>query len=207
MRHAQRIASFVVLIAFSLAPASATTAQQHNRVTADEATAGWVLIFDGTSLTGWAPRLDGQWEVADGTISAVPDAGRGFMATTAHYADFQLTVDFWIDDTANSGVFLRCPAEGAISQGNAFEVNIFDPHTIWPTGSINEVAKIQTVPQTAGKWNTFEITADGDHLVVQLNGQTTVDARSDRHQSGPIALQYNGAGQVRFRNIKIKTLE
>lgn len=207
MRHAQRIASFVVLIAFSLAPASATTAQQHNRVTADEATAGWVLIFDGTSLTGWAPRLDGQWEVADGTISAVPDAGRGFMATTAHYADFQLTIDFWIDDTANSGVFLRCPAEGAISQGNAFEVNIFDPHTTWPTGSINEVAKIQTVPQTAGKWNTFEITADGDHLVVQLNGQTTVDARSDRHQSGPIALQYNGAGQVRFRNIKIKTLE
>ena len=207
MRHAQRIASFVVLIAFSLAPASATTAQQHNRVTADEATAGWVLIFDGTSLTGWAPRLDGQWEVADGTISAVPDAGRGFMATTAHYADFQLTVDFWIDDTANSGVFLRCPAEGAISQGNAFEVNIFDPHTTWPTGSLNEVAKIQTVPQTAGKWNTFEITADGDHLVVQLNGQTTVDARSDRHQSGPIALQYNGAGQVRFRNIKIKTLE
>ena len=206
MRHAQRIASFVVLIAFSLAPASATTAQQHNRVTADEATAGWVLIFDGTSLTGWAPRLDGQWEVADGTISAVPDAGRGFMATTAHYADFQLTVDFWIDDTANSGVFLRCPAEGAISQGNAFEVNIFDPHTTWPTGSINEVAKIQTVPQTAGKWNTFEITADGDHLVVQLNGQTTVDARSDRHQSGPIALQYNGAGQVRFRNIKIKEL-
>ncbi|MEE2613595.1 MAG: DUF1080 domain-containing protein [Acidobacteriota bacterium] len=176
-------------------------------MTADEATAGWVLIFDGTSLTGWAPRLDGQWEVADGTISAVPDAGRGFMATTAHYADFQLTVDFWIDDTANSGVFLRCPAEGAISQGNAFEVNIFDPHTTWPTGSINEVAKIQTVPQTAGKWNTFEITADGDHLVVQLNGQTTVDARSDRHQSGPIALQYNGAGQVRFRNIKIKTLE
>ena len=207
MRHAQRIASLVVLIAFSLAPASATTAQQHNRVTADEATAGWALIFDGTSLTGWAPRLDGQWEVADGTISAVPNAGRGFMATTAHYADFQLTVDFWIDDTANSGVFLRCPAEGAISQGNAFEVNIFDPHTTWPTGSINEVAKIQTVPQTAGKWNTFEITADGDHLVVQLNGQTTVDARSDRHQSGPIALQYNGAGQVRFRNIKIKTLE
>ena len=207
MRHAQRIASFVVLIAFSLAPASATTAQQHNRVTADEATAGWVLIFDGTSLTGWAPRLDGQWEVADGTISAVPDAGRGFMATTAHYADFQLTVDFWIDDTANSGVFLRCPAEGAISQGNAFEVNIFDPHTTWPTGSINEVAKIQTVPQTAGKWNTFEITADGDHLVVQLNGQTTVDARSDLHQSGPIALQYNGSGQVRFRNIKIKTLD
>ncbi len=205
MRHAKRLTILVVLLAFPLAPA--TTAQQHNRLTADEAADGWALLFDGTGLTGWAPRLDGQWEVVDGTISAVPDVGRGFMATTAHYANFQLKVDFWIDDTANSGVFLRCPAEGAISQGNAFEVNIFDPHATWPTGSINEVARIQTVPRTAGRWNTFEITADGDHLVVQLNGETTVDARSDRHQSGPIGLQYNGSGQVRFRNIKIKTLE
>ena len=205
MRHPKRLLILGVSVACALA--SATMAQQHNSVTASEAADGWVLLFDGTSLTGWAPRLDGQWEVADGTISAVPNAGRGFMATTAHYANFQLTVDFWIDETANSGVFLRCPAEGAISQGNAFEVNIFDPHEIWPTGSINEVAKIQTVPQTAGQWNTFEITADGDHLVVQLNGQTTVDANSDRHQSGPIALQYNGSGQVRFRNIKIRTLD
>ncbi len=86
-------------------------------------------------------------------------------------------------------------------------MNIFDPHETWPTGSINEVARIQTVPRTAGSWNTFEITADGDHLIVQLNGQTTVDARSDRHQSGSIALQYNGSGQVRFRNIKVKTLQ
>ena len=202
MRHPKQLSIVVVLMACSL-----VSAQQHNGLTASEAAGGWVLLFDGTSLTGWAPRLDGQWEVADGTISAVPHAGRGFMATTAHYANFQLTVDFWIDETANSGVFLRCPAEGAISQGNAFEVNIFDPHETWPTGSINEVAKIQTVPQTAGQWNTFEITADGDHLVVQLNGQTTVDANSDRHQSGPIALQYNGSGQVCFRNIKIKTLD
>ena len=102
---------------------------------------------------------------------------------------------------------LRCPAEGVISQGNAFEVNLFDPHATWPTGSINEVAKIQTGPQIAGKWTTFEITADGDHLVVQRNGQTTVDARSDLHQSGPMALQYTGSGQVRFRSITIKTLD
>lgn len=205
MRHFGRRSLLGVFVACALVPGA--MAQQHNSVTSNETADGWVLLFDGSSLAGWAPRLDGQWEVVDGTIDAVPDAGRGFLVTTAHYANFQLAVDFWIDDTANSGIFLRSPAEGAISQGNAFEVNIFDPHETWPTGSINEVAKIQTVPQTAGQWNTFEITADGDHLVVQLNGETTVDANSDRHQSGPIALQYNGSGQVRFRNIKIKALE
>ena len=59
MRHATRLTILVVLIAFPLAPA--TTAQQHNRLTADEAADGWALLFDGTSLAGWAPRLDGQW--------------------------------------------------------------------------------------------------------------------------------------------------
>lgn len=205
MRQIERLSILGVLVACAFA--SATLAQQHNSVTAREAADGWVLLFDGSSLAGWAPRLDGRWEVVDGTISAVPDAGRGFLATTSHYANFQLAVDFWIDETANSGVFLRSPAEGPISQGNAFEVNIFDPHETWPTGSINEVARIQVAPQTTGQWNTFEITAHGDHLVVQLNGQTTVDAHSDRHQSGPIALQYNGSGHVRFRNIRIKAIE
>ena len=205
MRHMKRTALVVISAALWLVPT--TMAQQHNTLTTDDTAEGWGLLFDGTSLTGWAPRLDGRWAVADGAISAVEDAGRGFLATTAHYADFQLKIDFWIDETANSGVFLRCPAEGPISQGNAFEVNIFDPHASWPTGSINEVAKIQTTPRTVGLWNTFEITADDDHLVVKLNGETTVDARSDRHSEGPIALQYNGSGQVRFRNIKLRTIE
>ena len=205
MRQAERMAILFVSVAFWLVPA--TMAQQHNTLTANESADGWVLLFDGASLAGWSPRLDGRWEVAEGTISPVQGAGRGFLATTAHYANFRLTVDFWIDDTANSGVFLRCPAEGPISQGNAFEVNIFDPHETWPTGSINEIAKIQTMPHTTGRWNTFEITAERDHLIVKLNGETTVDARSDRHERGPIALQYNASGQVRFRNIKIRTTE
>ena len=196
MGHAQRFANFVVLISFILPPSA--MAQTPNQLTAGETAEGWVLLFDGTSLNGWAPRLDGRWEVADGTISAVADAGRGFMVTTAHHANFQLRIDFWIDDTANSGVFLRCPAEGAISQGNAFEVNIFDPHETWPTGSINEVAKIQTVPQTAGHWNTFEITADGDHprRPAQRSDHRRCAVGSTSKRAHRVAIQRVGAGAV-----------
>ena len=160
--------------AISVITLAELTAVSHNMLTSAERADGWMLLFDGTSLNGWGPRVDARWEVSNGTIS---------------------------------GVFIRCPADGPITQGNAFEVNIYDTHDTWPTGSVNEVAKIQSMPNTTGRWNTFEISADGDHLMVKLNGETTVDARSDRHTHGPIALQYNASGQVRFRNVKIKTLD
>ena len=207
MRHIRIGKTTAIVVSLGLLVVPMVSAQSHNMLTGAERVEGWMLVFDGTSLNGWAPRVDAMWEVSDGTISAIPASGRGLIATNAHYTDFQLRVDFWIDEAANSGVFLRCPADGPITQGNAFEVNIYDPHSSWPTGSINEIAKIQTMPNTTGKWNTFEITADGDRLVVKLNGETTVDARSDRHNSGPIALQYNASGQVRFRNVKVKLLD
>lgn len=207
MERARNAGFLVLSVALvALTAGSRGVAQEPNMLTSEERSAGWTLLFDGTDLDGWAPRGEAEWQVADGIISPVPESGRGLLATTAHYDNFMLTVDFWIDETANSGVFIRCPAEGPISQGNSFEVNIYDPHDSWPTGSINEIAKIQTMPNTTGKWNTFEITADGDHLMVKLNGETTVDARSDRHTHGPIALQYNARGEVRFRNIKLKSL-
>jgi hypothetical protein len=58
---------------------------------------------------------------------------------------------------------------------------------------------------TGGKWNTYDITAQGSKLVVILNGTKTVDVDHKGHTRGPIALQY-GAGTVKFRNVKIRTL-
>jgi hypothetical protein len=39
---------------------------------------------------------------------------------------------------------------------------------------------------------------------VKLNGQTTVDTTDDKLAAGPFALQY-GAGNVMFRNVRIRT--
>jgi hypothetical protein len=89
----------------------------------------------------------------------------------------------------------------------AYEVNIYDAHETWPTGSINEVAKAARREQTVGHWNTYHITAEGDHLVVRLNGQTTVDVKDGKQARGTIALQnLKGEGEVRFRNVKLKPL-
>ena len=63
----------------------------------------------------------------------------------------------------------------------------------------------QPGPKAADRWNTFEISARGDRLVVVFNGQQTVDVRDTKYRSGPIALQSAG-GTIRFRKVLIRTL-
>jgi len=170
------------------------------------ATAGatWRTLFDGSSLAGWTQVGDANWQLQDGAIAA--DSGTGFLLTAASYADFDLDLEFWVTPDANSGVFIRCANPSEIGAATCYEVNIFDkrPDPTYRTGAIVEVASPKVVLETGDKWNHYEISARGRHLVVKLNGQTTVDTNDDKLESGPFALQY-GAGRVMFRNVRIRT--
>ena len=206
MKQVLKKLSVVILIqCFGLYLASAW-AFQENRLTPSEVSEGWMLLFDGQTLEEWSSRGEARWEIVEGTISPISESGRGVLATSNEFVDFILRVEFWIDDSANSGIFVRSPTSGQITQKTAYEVNIFDEHDSWPTGSINEVSKIAAVPSTVNKWNRFEISAVGDHLTVKLNGKTTVDAHDERHTKGVLGLQYNGSGNVKFRNLKVRTI-
>jgi len=195
----------LLAVLFTLLPSG--QAAQLNSLTAQDISEGWILLFDGETTFGWTPRNGSIWTVQDGALCYQAGSGSGFLATTTEFSDFRLHAEFWIDGVANSGVFLRSPMTGDMSATNAYEVNIFDPHEKWPTGSINEIAKARESQHTAGQWNTYELTAEGDHLVVRLNGKTTVDVRDGRHPRGVIALQnYKGEGVVKFRNVKLQPL-
>jgi hypothetical protein len=178
-----------------------------NTLTPEEVASGWLRLFDGESLFGWAPRGEAQWAVADGVIRSKAGAGGGMLCTTTEFADYQLHVEFWIDAQANSGVFLRCPTAGEITLTNAYEVNIFDAHAKWPTGSLSGLARPEKPVKTVGQWNTFELTVRGDYFVVELNGDLAVEANDKRQARGVIALQQlDGKGEVRFRSLKLRPL-
>jgi hypothetical protein len=184
----------------------AASAPKHNTLTKSEIENGWILLFDGETSFGWSPRGEARWAVSDGTVSVIPGSGKGMLTTNTEFADYKLKADFWIDDVANSGVFLRCPTSGEVNSINAYEVNIYDRHAQWPTGSINDVARTRVTPRTTGRWNTYEITADGDELTIRLNDQVVLNTRDSKHARGVIGLQYNGQGEVRFRNVKLQPL-
>jgi hypothetical protein len=164
---------------------------------------GQAARFD---LKAWNIVGDANWTVVDDVVQA--DKGSGYLVTPAAYGDFQMTVDVWVNDDANSGVFIRCSDPKTISATNSYEVNIFDkrPDPAYRTGAIVNVARPLAQVNAGGKWNTLEITAKGPRMSVVLNGVTTVrDAEDAKFARGPIALQY-GAGLVKFRNVRIRSL-
>ena len=63
--------------------------------------------------------------------------------------------------------------------------------------------------KTAGTWSRFDVVADGQHLVVKVNGETITDVRDMKLTEGAIGLQAGGptgSGPIKFRNIRIRPL-
>ena len=112
---------------------------------------GWTPLFDGKSIDNFTKVGDANWRIEDGAI--VADEGSGFLLTKESYKDFQLRAEFWADEDTNSGIFLRCSDPAKITQDTAYEANIFDkrPETIYGTGAIVGVAKVEPMPKAAGK--------------------------------------------------------
>jgi 3-keto-disaccharide hydrolase len=173
--------------------------------------AGWITLLDGTSLDDWDSIGTANWRIEDG--AAVADRGNGFLVSKNTYADFQLRAEFWVDENANSGIFIRGSDPKKVGSATAYEVNIFDkrPDPSYGTGAIVGVAKASPVLKAGGKWNVYEITAKGDRMTVVLNGVQTADARDAKHPGGVIALQHGedsvkNTAVVKFRKVQIRPL-
>ena len=169
---------------------------------------GWTTLIDGDKgLENFQRVGDANWRAEGGAIVADMAATGGYLLTKSLYKDFQIKAEFWADDDANSGIFIRCDQSAKIDAKICYEVNIFDkrPDPTYGTGAIVDIAKVDPMPKAGGKWNTFEITAKGPHLVVIFNGQKTVDVQDSKHASGPLALQY-GSGVMKWRKVQIKEL-
>ena len=192
MKHFLAIAAALALIV-------TVQAQQTKQAT------GWTVLFDGKSLANWNTIGNANWKLGKGMVEA--NTGNGFLVSKGTYKDFELKAELWVDEAANSGVFLRCSNTAEITQDNAYEVNVYDkrPDQTYATGAIVGISKPSQPMLAAGKWNTFEIRAQGTHLEVTLNGVKTVDVRDSKFASGPIGLQA-AAGTVRFRLVQIRPL-
>ena len=166
---------------------------------------GFVSLFDGKSLDGFSQTGEANWRIEDGAI--VADKGKGgHLVSKNSYKNVHIRIEFWTDEAANSGIFVRCDPQ-KIGAKTCYEFNIFDkrPDPTYGTGSIVYIAEVNPMPKAAGKWNTMEAIAKGRQLTLIFNGQKTVDVNNGLWDEGHFTLQYGG-GVVKFRKVEVKAL-
>ena len=175
---------------------------------ASQADAGWSTLFDANSnLNQWSLVGDANWRIQDGALQAdfLRSKTPSYLVTKTTYQSIDIRAEIWVDSQTNSGIFIRCQQADKIGADSCYEINIWDtrPDPSYGTGAIVDVAKVSPMPRAGGQWNTLEISAQGDQLVVKLNGQVTAQARDGKHAKGYLALQY-GSGIVKFRKVQIR---
>lgn len=175
-----------------------------NTLTAKEVSEGWILLWDGETTFGWESHGKAEWNAEGGIISA-SSGDSGWLGTTSPFADFVLKADFRTGPGGNSGIFLRSAAEGEPHK-TGYELQIYDQHPEYKTGSLVNYLKAKAVKTAPDQWHSFEVQAQGDLFVVKLDGKTLLKARDKSHAVGHIGLQYNKDKKIEFRNLKLKPL-
>ncbi|MEM6681327.1 MAG: DUF1080 domain-containing protein [Pseudomonadota bacterium] len=199
------LARFKGLLALALV-ISACTAAQHAAQAGDRT--NWTVLTDGSTFGEFSTIGHDNWRSQDGALvaDASINGAPSYLVSAGSYSDFDLYVEFYASNDANSGVFLRCQDRADISDLNCYEVNIFDqrPDPSYGTGAIVRHVEVGPMPKAGGRWNSFEISARGRDITVKLNGRSTARLRSGLFSSGFIALQHGG-GTIKFRRVEISS--
>ena len=165
---------------------------------------GWIALFDGESLYGWRPQKAANFRVEEGAI--VVDSGEQcLLCTTTQFSDYVLKLDFRSDPETNSGIFLRTPPKPKNVNQACYELNIAPQDNPFPTGSLVQREKV-TGKGGDDAWHTYEVTMEGGHVVIKLDGDQIMDYTDANPMGrGLIGLQHN-SGRVEFKNVKLKPL-
>src|SRR5262249_7517018 len=140
----------------------------------------WVSLFDGKTLSGWKthPQAPGDWRVENGMLVGRGPRRNHIYSERGDYQDFHFRVEAKINQGGNSGQLFRKAFTADASQG--YEAQIDSSMHKARTGSLYvgagrpEVAIGKTLVPV-DTWFTQEVIVQGNHIVILVNGDKTVD--------------------------------
>jgi hypothetical protein len=185
--------------------------------------AGFVQLFNGKDLTGWKPHPDDmtKWEVKDGAITGSGPAGH-LYSERGDYENFVFRLEAKINDGGNSGQYFRARFQKGFPPGYEAQINATHRDPI-KTGSLypgfvrgrEKQAELRPklvileCPHKPDEWFTQEVTADGKHIVIKVNGKTTVDFvdEASTYTKGHFAIQFHDLTcKIMVRKAEVKEL-
>jgi len=159
-------------------------ASSPNTLTPAEQAAGWKLLFDGRTTSGWRgfnkPAFPDQgWIVEDGALKKVAGVRGGDILTAETFDDFELSWEWRIPPGANNGVkYFITEARGS-AVGHEYQMTddtrVKDPKG--STASFYDVLppKLGKRPPRIGEWNASRIVVQGNHVEHWLNGDQVLE--------------------------------
>ncbi|HKW41197.1 MAG TPA: DUF1080 domain-containing protein [Gemmatimonadales bacterium] len=216
-------------------PAAAPGQSTHNALTPTEKAAGWRLLFDGKTTSGWRgwkkDSMPAGWQVVDGELTRV--AAAGDIMTRDKYRDFELSLQWNIAPGGNSGIFYRASEDDDAIYWSAPEMQVLDDarHPDGQSRLTSAGADYDIYPspagvvKPAGEWNQVRLVVKGNHVEHWLNGVKVVEyelgspdwearvkaskfaphVHYGRNREGYVGLQDHG-DRVAYRDIKIRVL-
>ena len=162
----------------------------NNKLTKKEIKAGWQLLWDGKTNTGWRsynkPAFPATgWEMKDGILSVLPTQAQapsgGDIITNTTYRNFELMVDFLYTPGANSGI--KYFIDGKTNIGCEYQIlddKLHPDAKLGINGNRTLAGLYDLIPPKNKKdngpdnWNRAGIIVKGNHVEHWLNGQMTV---------------------------------
>lgn len=171
----------------SMAEARSDQGTAPNRLTEEERAAGWRLLFDGETLSGWRGfrREDppGSWSAVGGTLAFQAGDDRGDLVTDEAFADFELALEWKISPGGNSGIMFRVTEDHEWPWQSGAEMQVLDngghadgASPLTSAGSNYALhPPVADVTRPVGEWNEVRLVVDGSHVEHWLNGTKIVE--------------------------------
>lgn len=188
--HNMRLLAACILLFFT---ASATAWAPPSYLPPDVASQGWIRLFDGTSRFGWISG-GGDWQI--NASAMVSDAAQSsWVRTTASFSDFDLKFEARVRGGPATLLLRADPQSKPTQPGCTLSLN---------DGTITGISG--TAGSISSGWNSYEVQADGTHLVASLNGKITADGKLTKSRVGYFEFASPKGTHLEIRSIVLKPL-
>jgi hypothetical protein len=191
-----RLMSGVVMVAAGAATAhAASSCEGANSLTPAEKAAGWELLFDGKTMSGWH-GYNGQslkaWTIEDCALKTVGTEGnygsdlRADLATDREFTDFEISLEWKATKGGNSGLMYGVVEDrkydAAWKTGPEYQFidDVGFPQKLEP-GQLAGANYAMHLPNAekrlkpVGEWNETRIVVRGRHVEHWLNGKKILE--------------------------------
>ena len=181
-----------ILASILACAAAAAFGADLNTLTPEETAAGWKVLFDGTTTTGWRGYAhedfpNPRWQVKDGClcVEAPGSAGATDLVSAEKFGDFDLKWEWRISSAGNSGLkyYVKEGKTGRSGVGYEYQMLDDEKNEDGKNGGKHQAGALydliapndQKHLKPVGEFNQSEIIVRGNHVEHWLNGAKIVE--------------------------------